>query len=226
MIDLAAVAGCKPATGLNILLITEYARSVQAFAVESVENIMRLDWKQVHAAETAVSGRYITSIACLNEKTDTNDLAMVLDVEQILYDITPANHDLHATHLETTKFNIKPGSVAIVAEDSKVARSMLEKGLKAMEIPAQLHITGKDAWEKITQLAAQAQAEGVPVTDKIATGIDRPRNAGDGRLYADAQNQNRPGTERYSGGDPLVSFRQRERRSYSQSEGGRLCGEV
>ena len=36
VIDLAAVAGCKPATGLNILLITEYARSVQAFAVESV----------------------------------------------------------------------------------------------------------------------------------------------------------------------------------------------
>ena len=82
---------------------------------------MRLDWKQVHAAETAVSGRYITSIACLDEKADTNELAMVLDVEQILYDITPANHDLHATNLKTTKFNIKPGSVAIVAEDSKVA---------------------------------------------------------------------------------------------------------
>lgn len=181
VIDLAAVASCKPATGLNILLITEYARSVQAFAVESVENIMRLDWKQVHAAETAVSGRYITSIACLDEKTDTNDLAMVLDVEQILYDITPANHDLHATHLETTKFNIKPGSVAIVAEDSKVARSMLEKGLQAMEIPAQLHITGKDAWEKITQLAAQAQAEGVPVTDKIAlvlTDLEMPEMDG------------------------------------------------
>ena len=43
VIDLAAVAGCKPTTGLNILLITEYARSVQAFAVESVENIMRLE---------------------------------------------------------------------------------------------------------------------------------------------------------------------------------------
>ena len=182
VIDLAAVASCKPATGLNILLITEYARSVQAFAVESVENIMRLDWKQVHAAEKPPSAvAYITSIACLDEKTDTNDLAMVLDVEQILYDITPANHDLHATHLETTKFNIKPGSVAIVAEDSKVARSMLEKGLQAMEIPAQLHITGKDAWEKITQLAAQAQAEGVPVTDKIAlvlTDLEMPEMDG------------------------------------------------
>ncbi|MEG7492238.1 response regulator, partial [Enterobacter hormaechei] len=79
------------------------------------------------------------------------------------------------------KFNIKPGYVAIVAEDSKVARSMLEKGLQAMEIPAQLHITGKDAWEKITQLAAQAQAEGVPVTDKIAlvlTDLEMPEMDG------------------------------------------------
>ena len=180
VIDLAAVAGCKPATGLNILLITEYARSVQAFAVESVENIMRLDWKQVHAA-TAVSGRYITSIACLDENTDTNDLAMVLDVEQILYDITPSNHDLHATNLKTTKFNIKPGAVAIVAEDSKVARSMLEKGLEAMNIPAEMHITGKEAWEKISVLAAQAQAEGVPITDKISlvlTDLEMPEMDG------------------------------------------------
>ena len=180
VIDLAAVAGCKPATGLNILLITEYARSVQAFAVESVENIMRLDWKQVHAA-TAVSGRYITSIACLDENTDTNDLAMVLDVEQILYDITPSNHDLHATNLKTTKFNIKPGAVAIVAEDSKVARSMLEKGLDAMNIPAEMHITGKEAWEKIGVLAAQAQAEGVPITDKISlvlTDLEMPEMDG------------------------------------------------
>ncbi len=58
---------------------------------------------------------------------------------------------------------------------------MLEKGLQAMEIPAQLHITGKDAWEKITQLAAQAQAEGVPVTDKIAlvlTDLEMPEMDG------------------------------------------------
>lgn len=181
VIDLAAVAGCKPATGLNILLITEYARSVQAFAVESVENIMRLDWKQVHAAESAVSGRYITSIACLDEKAESNNLAMVLDVEQILYDITPANHDLHANNLKTGKFNLKPGSVAIVAEDSKVARAMLEKGLEAMGIPALMHITGKEAWDKIGVLAEQAQAEGVPVTDKIAlvlTDLEMPEMDG------------------------------------------------
>ncbi|MDI5349594.1 DegT/DnrJ/EryC1/StrS family aminotransferase, partial [Salmonella enterica subsp. enterica serovar Kentucky] len=42
--------------------------------VESVENIMRLDWQQVHTAEKAVNGRYITSIACLDDNKETNNL--------------------------------------------------------------------------------------------------------------------------------------------------------
>ena len=181
VIDLAAVAGCKPASGLNILLITEYARSVQAFAVESVENIIRLDWKQVHTAEKAINGRYITSIACLDDDKDTNNLAMVLDVEQILCDIVPADHDVHGDHVPDKKFNLKPGSVAIVAEDSKVARAMLEKGLNAMQIPSAMHITGKDAWEKIQLLAQQADAEGVAVSDKISmvlTDLEMPEMDG------------------------------------------------
>jgi two-component system chemotaxis response regulator CheV len=181
VIDLPAVAGCKPETGLNILLITEYARSVQAFAVESVENIMRLDWQQVHTAEKAVNGRYITSIACLDDNKETNNLALVLDVEQILYDIVPSNHDLRATNLKTSTFNITPGAVAIVAEDSKVARAMLEKGLNAMNIPHQMYVTGKDAWEKIQQLCAEAQAEGKPISEKIAlvlTDLEMPEMDG------------------------------------------------
>ncbi|ECT7718871.1 chemotaxis signal transduction protein CheV [Salmonella enterica subsp. enterica serovar Montevideo] len=181
VIDLPAVAGCKPETGLNILLITEYARSVQAFAVESVENIMRLDWQQVHTAEKAVNGRYITSIACLDDNKETNNLALVLDVEQILYDIVPSSHDLRTTNLKTNKFYITPGAVAIVAEDSKVARAMLEKGLNAMGIPHQMHVTGKDAWERIQQLAQEAEAEGKPISEKIAlvlTDLEMPEMDG------------------------------------------------
>lgn len=78
-----------------------------------------------------------------DDNKETNNLALVLDVEQILYDIVPANHDLRATDLKTNKFNITPGAVAIVADDSKVARAMLEKGLNAMEIPHLMHVTGQ-----------------------------------------------------------------------------------
>lgn len=181
VIDLPALLGCKTHSGLNILLITEYARSVQAFAVESVENIVRLDWSQVHAAEKAVNGKYITSIACLDNAPQSSDLAMVIDVEQILYDIAPASHDLHASSLSARKLKIKNGARAIVAEDSKVARAMLEKALTAMEIPTAMHVTGQQAWTTIETLLAEALDEGVPVADKIAlvlTDLEMPEMDG------------------------------------------------
>ncbi|MFB5746902.1 chemotaxis protein [Cedecea sp. P7760] len=181
VIDLPAVTGCTPKTGLNLLLITEYARSTQAFAVESVENIIRLDWSQVHAAEAGVSSRNITSIANIDDPLTGKDLALVLDVEQILYDIIPSGRDVNIAAIEEKTYTLKPGAVAIVAEDSKVARSMLEQGLKGMGIPAIMHATGLEAWEKIKAIAADAKASGTPITDKIGlvlTDIEMPEMDG------------------------------------------------
>lgn len=181
VIDLPAVTGCTPQTGLNLLLITEYARSTQAFAVESVENIIRLDWTQVHAAESGVSSRNITSIASLDSDEYKGELALVLDVEQILYDIIPAGRNVDVSGIEKKTYTLKPGAVAIVAEDSKVARSMLEQGLKGMGIPAIMHSTGLEAWEKIKIIAAQAKADGLPITEKIGmvlTDIEMPEMDG------------------------------------------------
>lgn len=181
VIDLPAVTGCTPATGLNLLLITEYARSTQAFAVESVENIIRLDWSQVHAAEAGVNSRNITSIASLDGADYRGELALVLDVEQILYDIIPAGRSVDVAAIEEKTYTLKPGAVAIVAEDSKVARSMLEQGLKGMGIPAIMHSTGLEAWEKIRLMAAQAKADGVSITDRIGmvlTDIEMPEMDG------------------------------------------------
>lgn len=181
VIDLPAVAGCTPATGLNLLLVTEYARNTQAFAVESVDNIVRLDWSQVHAADAGVSNRNVTSIALLDNKEYDSDMALVLDVEQILYDIIPSARDVKPEQVKTKTFNLKPGAVAIVAEDSKVARSMLEQGLKHMGIPAIMHNTGLEAWERIKQMSQEAQAAGESISDKISlvlTDLEMPEMDG------------------------------------------------
>ena len=181
VIDLPAVTGCTPETGLNLLLITEYARSTQAFAVESVENIIRLDWSQVHAAEAGVSSRNITSIASLDSEEYKGELALVLDVEQILYDIIPSGRNVDVSVIEEQTNPLKPGAVAIVAEDSKVARLMLEQGLKGMGIPVMMHSTGLDAWETIKVIAAEAKAAGQPITDRIGlvlTDIEMPEMDG------------------------------------------------
>lgn len=181
VIDLPAIVCCVPKTGLNILLVTEYARSTQAFAVESVDDIVRLEWSQVLAADAGVKSRNITSIARLDNDKASNRLALVLDVEQILYDIIPANRNVQIDSEKTKAFDLKPGAVAIVAEDSKVARSMLEQALKMMDIPAAMHITGLEAWNKIKKIADEARAEGRPVSDKISfvlTDLEMPEMDG------------------------------------------------
>ncbi|WP_192459409.1 chemotaxis protein [Musicola keenii] len=181
VIDLPKVVGSVPNTGLNILLVTEYARSTQAFAVESVDDIVRLDWSQVNTAEAGVGSSYITSIARLDNDPNTNRLALVLDVEQILHDIIPTEREIKIEKVEDKTFDIKPGAVAIVAEDSKVARTMLEQGLKIMSIPYIMHITGLEAWNKIKAMAQEAQSEGRPISDKIAfvlTDLEMPEMDG------------------------------------------------
>ncbi|WP_312665522.1 response regulator, partial [Pantoea sp. CTOTU49201] len=77
--------------------------------------------------------------------------------------------------------NLKPGQVAIVAEDSKVARQLLEQGLKSMGIPAIMHNTGLEAWIKINEMQKEAAANGESIHDKIAlvlTDLEMPEMDG------------------------------------------------
>lgn len=178
VIDLPAVVGCVPKTGLNILLVTEYARSTQAFAVESVEEIVRLEWRNVLSAESKAGGNFVTSIARLDEDDQGSRLAQVLDVEQILHEIMPTERDL--TLLNVEGLTLKPGALIIAADDSQVARTLVEQGLTAMGLPFLMYKTGKEAWEKIQEIQA-TRDQGVPITDRIAlvlTDLEMPEMDG------------------------------------------------
>ena len=72
VLDLPAITGCTPKTGLNIMLVTEFARTTQAFAVESVEEIVRLDWNQVMSSEQSAGSGMVTSIARLDDEAGGN----------------------------------------------------------------------------------------------------------------------------------------------------------
>ena len=180
VIDLAGVTGCTPSTGLNILLITEYARSTQAFAVESVDDIVRLDWKQVLSAEGNAAGGMVTSIARLDgDKSDR--LAQVLDVETILRQVMPSTGLEIDPERIGPKVDLKPGSVILAADDSLVARTMIEEGLTAMGLPYIMCKTGKEAWDQLQAISSKAQADGHSIGDKIAlvlTDLEMPEMDG------------------------------------------------
>jgi len=181
VIDLPAIVGCKPSTGLNILLVTEYARTTQAFAVETVEEIVRLDWDQVLSAETSSAGSMVTSIARLDGDRDNTRLAQVLDVEQILRQITSPDETEIDVESVGPKLKLGAGKVILAADDSGIARAMIEQGLAAMGVPFIMTKTGKEAWEKLNAMAVAAEAEGLTVQDKVAlvlTDLEMPEMDG------------------------------------------------
>jgi two-component system chemotaxis response regulator CheV len=180
VVNLPLITGCNPTKGLGILLVTEFARTTQAFAVEEVNEIVRLEWKQVLSAE-GTGGGLVTSIARLDENAETTRLAQVLDVEQILRDVFPDQHRAVKEDTVMPQATIPPGSVVLAADDSAVARMMIEQGLKAMNINFVMTKSGKEAWERLQAMHSEATQLGKSIKDKVAlvlTDLEMPEMDG------------------------------------------------
>jgi len=179
VIDLAAVTGCVSRGKSRILLVTEFARTTQGFAVEEVDDIVRLDWSRVLSAEGHSTSRAVTSIARLDAHAGGR-LAQVLDVEQILRDVLPSSEP--AINAESTGRLVLPrGAKVLAADDSGVARALIEESLNAMGVPYIMAKTGREAWEVLERAGQKAAQAGRKVTDDIAlvlTDLEMPEMDG------------------------------------------------
>lgn len=132
VIDLPAVVGCVPSSPLKLMLVTEFARTTQGFAVDAVEEIVRLEWTDVLPNDSATAAALITSIAKVGGDGPEGRLAQVLDVESILrlfQSSEPSPPDgvgapIHLNH----------DRILIAADDSIIARALIEETLKQLEV--------------------------------------------------------------------------------------------
>ena len=180
VIDLPAITGRTPGKGEGILLVTEFARTTQGFAVEEVSEIVQVDWKHVLSAEGS-GGELVTSIARIDGDVENTRLAQVLDVERILHDVQPDSVKFEKEMHTGDHIRLPPGTVLLAADDSVMARGIIEKGLTSLGIPFIMTRSGKEAWERLQSLAVQAKKEGKSVKDKVAlllTDLEMPEMDG------------------------------------------------
>jgi len=181
VINLPAVVGCQPKMGHTILMVTEFGRTVQAFAVEDVREIVRLDWDQVLAAESSHAGAMVTGIARLDGSRADTRLAQVLDVEKVMREVMPETKEELSREVVGPNLLMPPGSSILVADDSQVARAVIELGLQAMGASFIMTHTGKQAWDHLQMVAEQALANGTLIKDKVAvvlTDLEMPEMDG------------------------------------------------
>jgi len=180
VIDLPSVVGCTP-SARNILLVTEYERSVQGFAVEEVEEIVRLEWDRVVSAEKSAAGALVTSLARLDEQEESARLALILDVESILRETLPSRFNSGEEITQVPSMQIPQGSVIFYADDSSVARRQIEAVLTRCKLPFVGAKTGKEAWDRLKSIAQEARSAGVPIGQRVAmllTDLEMPEMDG------------------------------------------------
>ena len=180
VIDLPSVVGCTP-TARNILLVTEYERSVQGFAVEEVEEIVRLEWDRVVSAEKTSAGSLVTSLARLDQKEENARLALILDVESILRETLPSRFKTGEEISYTPAVQIPQGSVIVYADDSSAARHQIESVLTRLKLPFVGAKTGKEAWDYLRSQGQQARNAGANIRQKVAmvlTDLEMPEMDG------------------------------------------------
>ena len=108
-------------------------------------------------------------------------LPQVLDVETILRNLNPEADGENIEQAVGAKMKLKPGAVILAADDSVVARALIEQGLDAMGLPFVMTKSGKECWDQLNHIAAAAEAEGKTVHDKVAlvlTDLEMPEMDG------------------------------------------------
>ena len=122
------------------------------------------------STEAHSSGKTVTNIARLDGNVDGSRLAQLLDVEQILREVLPGREP-DITEATAGRVNIACGAKILAADDSGVARSLIEQSLTAMGLPFIMAKTGLEAWNTLEAVEKRAHASGLAVSDEIALAL-------------------------------------------------------
>jgi two-component system chemotaxis response regulator CheV len=143
------------------MIVTEYSKHTQGFLVHEVDRIVRVDWEKIKPPQSMLAGAegLITAITELPD----GRLVSIIDVEQILVNALgmEAIPELIPVEMSSEQY-------LFFVDDSAIARKEIMMTLDKLAVPYQQASNGNEAWEKLQNLAARAQHDGMPVSNLIS----------------------------------------------------------
>lgn len=142
------------------LIVTEFSRHTQGFLVQDVDRIIRVDWDRVKPPENNLAGQdgMITAITEL----DDGRLVSILDVERVLVEVLGEKAMPALPHVELTR-----EATVFFADDSSVARKEIMSVLDKLGVKYIQSNDGREAWEKLVNMAERSSAERNPLRNTI-----------------------------------------------------------
>ncbi|HCA28023.1 MAG TPA: fused signal transduction protein/response regulator [Betaproteobacteria bacterium] len=178
VIDLIKYTGIQSDKKPEIMIVTEYNVRTQAFLVDSVDTILRLDWSAMKVPPEMLNTQMGGLITAVTELSDGR-LIMVMDVEKILAETMQSEED-DLLYSSITPVENADRTV-FFADDSYVARKQIERTLDAMGVKYIASINGGQAWKELLKVASHADTNNRPVKDYISlilTDVEMPEMDG------------------------------------------------
>lgn len=158
---------------LNILIVTEYNKSTHGFMVASVEQIMRMEWNDIKVPPQMMAHQHGGLVTAVSELEDKR-IAMIIDVEKVLAETEGVGED-------PTQFDginqLEQQATILFADDSIVARKQIAATLDKLGVRHISAKNGEEAWDKLKELAARAEASHTPLhqmLNAILTDVEMP----------------------------------------------------
>ncbi|MGL6069938.1 chemotaxis protein [Craterilacuibacter sp.] len=143
------------------MIVTEFNRSTQAFLVDSVDRIIRVDWDKVRAPENMLNASTQTLITAVTE-LDDGKLVSILDVEQILASAIGETKVPDVPQAQTTSEQF-----TFFVDDSVVARKEITSVLDKMRVKYHQATNGREAWDRLQSFASRRFGEDESLHDTL-----------------------------------------------------------
>jgi len=177
VVDLVKYSGVETDQKPEIMIVTEYNGHTQGFLVEAVDTILRLDWAAMRVPPDMLTAQMGGLVTAVTELADGR-LVMMMDVEKVLSETSRFDDDYLFNNISPIEVDNR---TIFFADDSSVARNQISRTLDAMNIRGISANNGRQAWDELQKIAAQADVAHVPVTSYIQlilTDVEMPEMDG------------------------------------------------
>ena len=148
------------------VIVSEFSGVVTAFLVSGVTRIHRISWDQVEPPGQHVqsySRDSITGVVRIDKH-----ILFILDMEKIVASMDPHHAN---NHFQQDAVGIDEADAhnfhLLIVDDSSSLRNLIKDTLERAGYNITTATNGKEAWDYLQELKAQAGAEGLSITDNL-----------------------------------------------------------
>ncbi|HUW52171.1 MAG TPA: chemotaxis protein [Rhodanobacter sp.] len=173
VIDLAAALGYAPLreAASAHLMVTEFSRSVQGFLVADLQRIVHCEGTALVAPAAALGfGTRVNAVTRVD-----GSLVAVVDAEHVLALVDAVPDALSEHMLRAVSVLPRHPQRVMVVDDSLMARNQVVNLLKQMNIECVVARDGREALDRLLELADAPPADGVSL---LVSDIEMPRMDG------------------------------------------------